>query len=115
MSYYDVDYYTNPMPYYVGRSATKTVPGWGQLPSAAGNARIGVGAVVPRTAITAARQRIRVPEGFVFGTEEDEDEDVTTADDANGGIPWWVWIAAPGLLAGGLALAVNMGWIGEGA
>ena len=112
MSYYDVDYYRNPMPYYAGQSATKTVPGWGQLPSAAGNARLAVGQIVPREFLTPARERVVVPTDFVPATAEDEY--IPPPVTPRKGIPWWVWIAAPGALAGGLALALNMGWIGEG-
>lgn len=106
MSYYDVDYYGNPMPYYAGRSATRTVPGWGVLPRAAGNRRIGVGnAVIPAAIARLARVKVEKP-----AAAAPEEEWVPEAEKP--ALPWWIWIAIPGVLAGGLALAVNMGWIG---
>jgi len=103
-SYYSADYYRNPMPYYAGRSATQTVPGWGVLPRAAGPARLGVGQIDP----SKMRREMTVRQVPAAETWE-----VPPIAEPAKGIPWWVWVAAPGVLVGGLALAINMGWIGE--
>jgi hypothetical protein len=108
MSYYTADYFKNPMPYYDGPSARRTVPGWGQLPRSAGNARIGVGLDLSQMDRSALLKRVSSePGGSDTYTPTPADESFV------GSIPWWVWVAAPGVIAGGLALAVNMGWIGS--
>lgn len=108
MSYYVTDYFKNPPPPYDGRSATRTVPGWGVAPRAAGPPRLGVGLVLSKAAMAKLHTRVAAPP-----PTDDETDDGKTPDDASKGIPWWVWIAAPGVLAGGFALAVNMGWVGS--
>ena len=115
MSYQRVDYFRNPMPYYDGPSARRTVPGWGQLPRSAGNERVGVGAdmVIPREALRAiAAQRVIKPT-----TDTDQKDDVVTEDDKSWyeKIPWWAYLAAPAVLFGGLAVASNLGAFGGGS
>jgi len=108
MSYYLADYFKNPPSPYEHGSATRTVPGWGVSAAVAEGARIGVGATLTKADI--ARLHVRVPEPDEIYTPP-----TPTPAAPSKGIPWWVWIAAPGVLAGGLALSINMGWIGQGA
>jgi hypothetical protein len=100
MSYYMSDFDRNPPASYPpSGSARTTVPGWGVLPVAAGPARIAVGAA-------AGLQ----PRMYARGVTAEE---VRAAQEAREGrIPWWLWVALPGVAIGGLALAANRGWIG---
>jgi hypothetical protein len=57
MSYYQADYYRNPVP-YTSSDVGEPVPGWGVNLRIAGPRRVGVGAIVRRRAERpAARQR----------------------------------------------------------
>ena len=112
MSYQEVDYFRNPMPYYDGPSARRTVPGWGQLPRSAGNARIGIGAdtIIPRHVLrTMAAQRVLVPKA----DDQKQQEDTVVVDKKwYEKIPWWAYLAAPAVVFGGLAVASNLGAFG---
>lgn len=99
MSYYLSDYRNPPDAYPPSGSSRWTEPGWGVLPIAAGPARLAVGAIAMRPRLVARGVTL----------EELREEQAGRAEPA---VPWWVWVAVPGVLAGGAALALNMGWIG---
>jgi hypothetical protein len=114
MSYQRVDYFRNPMPYYDGPSARRTVPGWGQLPRSAGNERVGIGqSLIPREALrTIARQRYLAP---TYDDQQQQDDVVVDDKKWYEKVPWWVYLAAPAVVFGGLAVASNMGVFGGGS
>ena len=134
MSYHISSYRQSPPP-YAGPTTDVPFPGWGIQPHAAGPARIGVGlgasarheahckhvrrlrhlrhlcvgqtgsTPVDGTNCAAARQEALATNAVAAAAACDAETEAA-------GAPWWLWLAVPLALGGGLLLAYDQGWLG---
>lgn len=117
-SYYQSDYYRNPVP-YTSSDIGEPVPGWGTTASIAGPARVGVGAplgaiskyvVKPTVSPFIVSKPGTTPAGG--GVQDAEAQPDGTAEGASEPLPWWVWpLAAAVVLGAGGYYATIKGYI----
>jgi hypothetical protein len=111
MSYYLADYFTN-VPAYTASDEHLPVTGWGLDPQAAGPARIGVGAAAFQR-VARTTKRIAFPGSTVFTPAVSASvQPPPAAAEGSEGWPWWIYMAVPLFLGGGLLFAADMGWLG---
>lgn len=121
MTYYHIDYSQSSESPFGGPAKSAPFPGWGILPWAAGPRRIaigaspdGLGAIVPQRAGTVAKvatptllatapklSTIVVPKLASDSTGAGGGGGLLT--DADGEIPWWIYMAVP-MAVGGIGL-----------
>jgi hypothetical protein len=139
MSYYQADYYRNPVP-YTSSDIGEPVPGWGTTIRVAGPRRVGVGARMEMRAeerpamqrVTGRPAAIRAPlltldtTGAAFpenGAAPPPCPEGQVLDPTTGGcidegisvidkIPWWAWPIGAAVLMGGIGYyGVQQGWL----
>lgn len=120
MSYLDTPgFYTNQPSAYVRPDFDSRVPGWGPVRHAAGPSMWGVGAIAPMRTAVASRMAVSPVLASKVPIAQKRVVDGGTVPPPpaaeTGGIPWWVWVAAPMALGGIALIAYDMGWLGGGA
>lgn len=103
-SYYEADYYRNPVPYRQS-DIGEPVPGWGVNPLVAGPARLGVGAppMLDTSLIRASSAQMQTP---ILQMQQQRGGTTTTEGGVAPGagapmaLPWWTYPAAAAVALG---------------
>ena len=117
MSYLDTPgFYVNQPSAYVRTNFDSRVPGWGPVRHAAGPSMWGVGAIAAQPALRQKVAAMRTTAAMPVASQRilGGGGAATTAPAADtGGVPWWVWVAAPAAIGGLLLLGYDLGWFGD--
>lgn len=109
-SYYEADYYGNPVP-YTSSDIGEPVPGWGVNPFVAGPSRLGVGAMIEARSTRPWLSSVSVPQKQLDTTQPAGEGVQPPPTGGSMVVPWWVYPTAAAVALGALGYyGTKKGW-----